>query len=157
MANKNYFSLENKSYYGSESAAELDRELGSRIKRARKAQSITQKELGSQLGISFQQIQKYENGKNRIGAGRLSQIAHILRTPTYELLGELPPDRPPPEEQPPHALRETEPEMVYKSLQSKYLSEAIDLLAAFDSIPNPKVREQIIELAQSFCDHYKKR
>lgn len=57
---------------------EIDIEIGRRLRQARVAAGLTQTELGVRLGISFQQIQKYEKGRNRIGGGRLYKIARLL-------------------------------------------------------------------------------
>ena len=57
---------------------EIDIEIGKRLKQARIAAGLSQTEIGVQLGISFQQIQKYEKGRNRIGGGRLYKMARIL-------------------------------------------------------------------------------
>ena len=56
----------------------IDVEIGERMKQARVAARLSQTELGAHLGISFQQVQKYEKGKNRVGGGRLYKIAHVL-------------------------------------------------------------------------------
>ena len=56
----------------------IDVEIGARLRQARVAAGFTQTELGVQLGISFQQVQKYEKGRNRIGGGRLYKIARVL-------------------------------------------------------------------------------
>ncbi len=56
----------------------IDVEIGARLRQARAAAGLTQTELGAGLGISFQQIQKYEKGRNRIGGGRLYKIARVL-------------------------------------------------------------------------------
>ncbi|WP_142416104.1 helix-turn-helix domain-containing protein [Bartonella massiliensis] len=58
-----------------------DISIGKRIRFRRIAMGFSQKELGSFLGVSFQQIQKYEKGINRVGAGRLLEIAQKLQTP----------------------------------------------------------------------------
>ncbi|WP_273783772.1 MULTISPECIES: helix-turn-helix transcriptional regulator [unclassified Bartonella] len=55
-----------------------DVSVGKKIRYRRKYMGISQTELGKKLGVSFQQIQKYENGSNRVGAGRLQEIANIL-------------------------------------------------------------------------------
>ncbi|AGF75713.1 hypothetical protein BVwin_05850 [Bartonella vinsonii subsp. berkhoffii str. Winnie] len=55
-----------------------DISIGKKIRYRRKSMEISQTELGEKLGVSFQQIQKYENGSNRVGAGRLQEIANIL-------------------------------------------------------------------------------
>ncbi|WP_425456825.1 helix-turn-helix domain-containing protein [Bartonella massiliensis] len=58
-----------------------DISIGKRIRFRRIAMGFSQKELGRTLGVSFQQIQKYEKGINRVGAGRLLEIAQKLQTP----------------------------------------------------------------------------
>ncbi|MEM8569309.1 MAG: helix-turn-helix transcriptional regulator [Pseudomonadota bacterium] len=65
-------------------ASEIDRHVGQRIRARRESLRISQGRLGRQLGVTFSQIQKYEKGSNRIGAGRLYQIALFLGvTPNY--------------------------------------------------------------------------
>jgi transcriptional regulator with XRE-family HTH domain len=63
------------------SAGKPDIELGKRIRLRRVEQHISQAELGDKLGVSFQQVQKYEKGVNRVGAARLQQIATALDVP----------------------------------------------------------------------------
>src|SRR6266550_488295 len=63
------------------SAGKPDIELGKRIRLRRVEQKISQAELGDKLGVSFQQVQKYEKGVNRVGAARLQQIATALDVP----------------------------------------------------------------------------
>lgn len=58
---------------------EADKELGKRIRLRRLEMKMSQEELGKQLGVSFQQIQKYERGTNRVGASRLVVIAKTLQ------------------------------------------------------------------------------
>lgn len=66
------------------SAAEIDVYVGTRMRRRREALGISQGRLGRHLGLTFSQIQKYEKGTNRIGAGRLYQIAAFLGVqPSY--------------------------------------------------------------------------
>lgn len=64
----------------------FDRKLGRKIKEARQLRGITQIELGKAVGVSYQQIQKNESGKNRVAAERLHQIGLVLKLPlTYFL------------------------------------------------------------------------
>jgi transcriptional regulator with XRE-family HTH domain len=65
----------------SKSATEIDAFVGMRMRRRREALGISQGRLGRHLGLTFSQIQKYEKGTNRIGAGRLYQIAGFLGVP----------------------------------------------------------------------------
>jgi transcriptional regulator with XRE-family HTH domain len=61
-----------------------DMEVGRRIRARRLARDMSQTDLATQLGLTFQQVQKYEKGTNRVGAGRLKRIAEILDAPiTY--------------------------------------------------------------------------
>ncbi len=59
----------------------VDIDVGQRIKLQRLAAGLSQTELGESIGVTFQQVQKYEKGANRVGAGRLTQIARGLKIP----------------------------------------------------------------------------
>jgi transcriptional regulator with XRE-family HTH domain len=59
----------------------VDRHVADRVRMQRMTVGMTQVKLGAALGVTFQQVQKYEKGSNRIGAGRLQQIAHLLQVP----------------------------------------------------------------------------
>lgn len=63
---------------------DIDAQIGQRIREARHAQGMAQTLLAKELGITFQQVQKYENGSNRVSAARLFDIANVLGMPiTY--------------------------------------------------------------------------
>src|SRR5580693_6549785 len=59
----------------------IDGQVGNRVRLRRMLIGMSQEKLGELLGLTFQQVQKYEKGVNRIGAGRLYQVAHILGVP----------------------------------------------------------------------------
>src|SRR5208283_3719739 len=59
----------------------IDRHVGSRVRMRRVMLGMSQEKLGDALGLTFQQVQKYEKGTNRIGASRLQQISQILQVP----------------------------------------------------------------------------
>ena len=59
----------------------IDKHVGSRVRMRRMMLGMSQEKLGNALGLTFQQVQKYEKGTNRIGASRLQQISHILQVP----------------------------------------------------------------------------
>ena len=59
----------------------IDKHVGRRVRMRRKMLAMSQEKLGAALGLSFQQVQKYERGENRIGASRLQQISHVLQVP----------------------------------------------------------------------------
>jgi transcriptional regulator with XRE-family HTH domain len=59
----------------------IDKHVGSRVRMRRMMVGMSQEKLGDALGLTFQQVQKYKKGTNRIGASRLQQISHILQVP----------------------------------------------------------------------------
>src|SRR5437899_12191963 len=59
----------------------VDKHVGSRVRMRRQMLAMSQEKLGAALGLTFQQVQKYEKGANRIGASRLQQMSHILQVP----------------------------------------------------------------------------
>src|SRR3979409_2192053 len=59
----------------------IDKHVGSRVRMRRMMVGMSQTKLGDALGLTFQQVQKYEKGTNRMGASRLQHIAHILQVP----------------------------------------------------------------------------
>ena len=63
--------------------------IGRRIRQIRSMRGLSQSQLAEQLGISFQQVQKYESGKNRISAGRLWDIARVLQAPIASFFHDL--------------------------------------------------------------------
>ena len=69
-------------------AREVDKQVGKRIRARRRLMDLTQAEVAKALGISFQQLQKYETGHNRISAGRLSQLAELFSAPVGYFFGE---------------------------------------------------------------------
>src|SRR5262245_63801620 len=64
----------------------IDVEVGQRIRVLRQKAKLTQTALAEQVGVAFQQVQKYENGRNRVSAGRLVRIADVLGVPVSRLL-----------------------------------------------------------------------
>jgi transcriptional regulator with XRE-family HTH domain len=66
---------------GSKKPDLIDVEVGQRIRIQRLAAGLSQSELAERIGVTFQQVQKYEKGTNRVGAGRLTKIARVLNVP----------------------------------------------------------------------------
>lgn len=75
---------------GVRSADDVDAFVGSRVRIRRMTLGVSQEQLGAALGLTFQQIQKYEKGQNRIGAGRLFKISQILSVPVQYFYDGLP-------------------------------------------------------------------
>jgi len=67
---------------------DVDRLVGIRITALRKARGLSQTALGTAVGVTFQQVQKYEKGQNRVGAGRLQEIARLLDVPVSAFFDE---------------------------------------------------------------------
>ena len=122
----------------------IDVHVGSRIRLRRNMTGMSQEKLGENLGITFQQIQKYEKGTNRVGASRLQAIASILEVPiAYFFEG---------------APGETPAEGFAEDSQTAYVvdflssTEGLLLNRAFARIGDPKVRRRIIELVRTLAD-----
>lgn len=69
---------------GRHSENTIDKHVSKRLRFLRSSAGVTQKKLADEIGVSFQQLQKYENGKNRISAGRLYAIAKTLNVQVFE-------------------------------------------------------------------------
>lgn len=79
--------VQNKHYFDA-IAHEIDKEVGQNLRKIRRIKGFSQSELGEKLNLTFQQIQKYERGLNRISAGKLKRIAKILGVEISSLYGE---------------------------------------------------------------------
>lgn len=107
--------------------SEIDKAVGTRISLRRKILKITQKELASQIGITFQQLQKYEQGINRVSASRLWQISRVLDTDVNFFFADAETDR---------------------SGDSIFDNETLRFLAAYTKIKNPEISRLIFNLLQ---------
>jgi transcriptional regulator with XRE-family HTH domain len=119
----------------------VDAHVGYRVRLRRMLIGMSQERLGELLGLTFQQVQKYERGINRIGAGRLYEVAEILGVPIsffYEGMNGV---------QPPEGGN-GEPSAVMDFLSS---NEGIQLSTAFMGIRDAKVRRRILDLVRSIA------
>ena len=119
----------------------VDIEVGQRIRIYRKAKGLSQTTLADQLGVTFQQVQKYENGTNRIGAGRLMRIAQVLGVPVTTLLGVNDTTE----------IKSSERGKIASSLKLLTLSGALRLLRGYEHINDGKIRRSIIRLVESIA------
>lgn len=122
----------------------IDVHVGSRIRLRRNMIGISQEKLGEHLGITFQQIQKYEKGTNRVGASRLQAIASILEVPVAYFFEGAPGETPPG-----GFAEDSQTTFVVDFLSS---AEGLQLNRAFARIGDPKVRRRIIELVRTLAD-----
>ncbi len=122
----------------------IDVHVGSRIRMRRQLVSMSQEKLGELLGITFQQVQKYEKGSNRISASRLFYTAKILGVPVQSFFEDLP------NVEGGEGMRETkDDDSVMTSLMN---TEGIQLAKAFRDADNATKRKLIATLARAIVD-----
>ncbi len=124
----------------------IDKHVGSRVRMRRMMLGMSQEKLGDALALTFQQVQKYEKGTNRIGASRLQQISQILQVPVAFFF-----------EGAPHLNEgmvvdqmETAPSPSYVS-DFLATSDGLSLTKAFMRIPDAKLRRRIVDLVQQIA------
>jgi len=123
----------------------IDIHVGSRVRLRRTMLGQSQEKLGNALGITFQQIQKYEKGANRIGASRLQQIANVLTVPVAFFFEDAPSGT-----QSVTGMAEGNSTTYVVDFLSS--SEGLQLNRAFVKISDPKVRRKIVDLVKSLSD-----
>ena len=128
----------------------IDAHVGGRVRLRRTLMGLTQDQLGEAIGLTFQQVQKYERGANRIGASRLFDVARVLDVPVSFFFDDLD-----------DATKASSPAAIIKgeSLQTTATSntdpdpmcrrETLELVRAYYSISDPQVRRRVYELAKA--------
>jgi transcriptional regulator with XRE-family HTH domain len=118
----------------------IDRYVGSRVRTRRLLIGMTQERLGNVLGLTFQQVQKYEKGSNRIGASRLQQIADALKVRTSYFFDGAP-----------GASNRSAGPPREPAFLSDFLTapDALLLAKAFVQIKDPKLRRRVVNLVQA--------
>lgn len=125
----------------------IDIHVGSRVRLRRMMIGMSQEKLGEKLGLTFQQVQKYEKGTNRIGASRLHHMAEILGVPVQFFFEDMPGRQAGAAE---HGF--AEPETTPYVLDFVSSAEGLQLNRAFTRIGNPVVRRRLLELIKSLAD-----
>lgn len=124
----------------------IDVHVGSRLKLRRLMLGMSQEQLGAELGLTFQQVQKYERGTNRIGASRLWRLCQLLDVRPTFFYDDMDPVRAPAIpggfSEPPVAVFEADP------LRKP---ETIELAAAFLAIADTAVRRRLLEVARALA------
>ncbi len=124
----------------------IDKHVGSRVRMRRMMLGMSQEKLGDALGLTFQQVQKYEKGTNRIGASRLQQIAHILRVPVSFFFEGAPAGA---GGAPAPGMGEApSPAYIADFLAS---SDGLSLTKSFMRIKNSKLRRRIVDLVEQIA------
>src|SRR5215212_4366143 len=121
---------------------DVDRHVGSRVRMQRMLVGVSQEKLGEACGITFQQIQKYEKGMNRMGASRLHQIARILQVPVEFFYEGAPSEA--------GSGGLTSADRSSRSM-TDFLgtSEGLELVKAFMAVKDAKVRRRIVDLTKA--------
>lgn len=124
----------------------IDVHVGGRIRLRRNMLGLSQEKLGERLGVTFQQVQKYEKGTNRVGASRLQDIASILNAPVSYFFEDAPS-----RESSAVPVRAEEPS---NALAMEFCSSAEGLMLnrAFVKISSQKTRKRIIELVRTLAE-----
>ena len=123
----------------------IDKHVGSRVRMRRMMLAMSQEKLGDALGLTFQQVQKYEKGTNRIGASRLQQISHILQVPVAFFFDGAPAA--------PGQTHDGFSEAPSPSYVSDFLatSDGLALTKAFMGIKDAKLRRRIVDLVEQIA------
>src|SRR5512140_3289831 len=126
----------------------IDKHVGSRVRMRRMMLGMSQEKLGDALGLTFQQVQKYEKGTNRIGASRLQQISQILQVPVAFFF-EGAPDVPPLGGVTDGGMDQA-PSPTYVS-DFLATSDGLALTKAFMRIEDAKLRRRIVDLVEQIA------
>jgi transcriptional regulator with XRE-family HTH domain len=123
------------------SSGKHDVELGRRLRLRRVEQKMSQSELADKLGVSFQQVQKYEKGVNRVGAARLQQVATALDVPVTFFFDNVDAGK-----------RANDSKREVESLLFLDSSFSLRLLRAYSAVKNQAVQRQFVTLIESIAE-----
>ncbi len=125
---------------------EVDVHVGRRVRQRRKVLGITQEKLGEALGLTFQQVQKYERGANRISASKLFELSQLLKVPVGYFYEDMTREQ----QLAVAAMSEAAPD----PFEGENLSarESRELLQAYYRLPSDKVRKQMLALMRSLAE-----
>ena len=128
----------------------IDVHVGSRVRLRRTLLGMSQEKLGDAIGLTFQQVQKYERGANRIGASRLYDLSRVLDVPVSFFFD----DAPIGENEPPMPAG-VEEEAVPIELDPMAKRETLELVRAYYRVTDPSVRKRLFELTKSLAHSYR--
>ena len=117
----------------------IDRIVGRNIRIYRLQKGLTQTELADELGLTFQQVQKYEKGTNRVGSGRLLKIATFLDVPVTALFKGS------------DEMADTDKQLIFDQLARPHANR---LLQAFARIDHDGLRRSVVQLVEQIANHH---
>lgn len=126
----------------------VDVHVGSRVRLRRTLLGLSQEKLGEAIGLTFQQVQKYERGANRIGASRLYDLARVLDVPVGFFFEEMSAETQVSSPAQSRGMHE-EPEPYEPDPMAK--RETLELVRAYYRITDPQVRKRLFELTKSLA------
>jgi transcriptional regulator with XRE-family HTH domain len=124
----------------------IDVHVGNRVRMRRMLIGLSQEKLGEKLELTFQQVQKYEKGSNRVSASRLYQMAQILDVPVQFFFEDMPADI-----EMPSAGGFAEPGKQESIIEFINSSEGLQLNRAFSEIASPDVRRRVVDLVKTLA------
>ena len=132
----------------------IDAHVGRRLRLRRTLLGMSQERLGQLLGLTFQQIQKYERGVNRIGSSRLYELGQILHVPVSFFFDDLPEGEGDRMQDLMPGLAEEPAGFVFDDNRSLSLDkrETLELVRAYNRIANPMVRKRLFELTKALAN-----
>jgi transcriptional regulator with XRE-family HTH domain len=121
----------------------IDVHVGSRVRLRRTLMGMSQEKLGEALGLTFQQVQKYERGVNRIGASRLFNLSRVLDVPIGFFFDDMPPEMggSPSTTRRPGGFEDN----------TLHRRETLELVRAYYRITDPSVRKRVFDLIKSLA------
>ena len=130
----------------------IDVHVGSRVRLRRTLLGMSQEKLGEAIGLTFQQVQKYERGANRIGASRLFDLSRVLDVPVSFFFDDMPadPDSIPTSEGSVGGFGEEKSSSFEPDPMAK--RETLELVRAYYRITDPQVRKRLFELTKSVAN-----
>lgn len=127
----------------------VDIHVGSRVRLRRTLLGMSQEKLGNAVGLTFQQIQKYERGANRIGASRLYDMSRILDVPVQFFFDEMPVETAEPSYQPVSGEADAANGVPEQDPMAK--RETLELVRAYYRIPTANLRRKLFDLAKALA------
>ena len=127
----------------------VDVHVGSKLRLRRTLLGMSQEKLGDAIGLTFQQVQKYERGANRVGASRLYDLARVLEVPVEYFFADMPDEV---ASQSPVRLREINEEKVEAFVHEgdpMAKRETLELVRAYYKIVDPQVRKRLFEMTKA--------
>ena len=126
----------------------VDIHVGSRIRMRRTLLGMSQEKLGEALALTFQQVQKYERGANRVGASRLFEISRILDVPVSYFFEDMTPEL---AALTPYSVDTVSAEETSEEFERDPLAkrETLELVRAYYRIGDPRVRKRMFELTKA--------